>query len=1151
MKAPRLTLPKHWLTVLLGFGLAASQGHAAQIGVFTDADLTEFDPVLGVRVLKASQTWTADNQYILTDRVFIKNGQTLTIQPGTKIYGSVNENGSGKTDDSVGALIACRGGRLVADGTAANPIIFTSIRELEVETGVDSPFDPDSTVGPAPTAADGGQWGGVILLGNAPITVSDNLGANLGQAEIEGFLPAGSPSNDGDSRADAIEYGPDGNFPPDPTDDSGIIRYVSIRHGGYEFETGKEINGLTLGGVGSGTIIEHVEVYANSDDGVEFFGGTVNTKYLVMAYNQDDSFDIDMGHTGTHQFWFSVQAPGIADGGGEWDGIESNPSNGTNQAAGKNAGLQLSKPIIYNATFIGAGAAATPTVEKGNHGFTIEDYFNGELYNSVIDDFSGDLVNLRDGANSTGATPAMAHNTVGRFGGGTPGSNQTYITGVNSFNLFYNALGQVQNGNSAANTNPQYKTYTRNGSNVLTAIDPRPAGASPLLASNGATLQTGAPVATNYRGAFSASSNWAAGWTKLSKSGVLTSDLNLGANDVNVVGDTSVTTFDATLGVQVLTGTNQVWTADKTYILTDRVFIKNGQTLTIQPGTKIYGLTRENGAGKTDDSVGALIACRGGRLVADGTAANPIIFSSVKELESIRGTDVDGDTVVASAPTAADGGQWGGVILLGNAPITVSDNLGGNLGQAEIEGFLPAGSPSNDGDSRADAIEYGPDGNFPPDPADDSGIIRYVSIRHGGYEFETGKEINGLTLGGVGSGTIIEHVEVYANSDDGVEFFGGTVNTKYLVMAYNQDDSFDIDMGHTGTHQFWFSVQAPGIADGGGEWDGIESNPSNGTNQAAGKNAGLQLSKPIIYNATFIGAGATATPTVEKGNHGFTIEDYFNGELYNSVIDDFAGDLVNLRDGANSTGATPAMAHNTVGRFGGGTPGSNQTYITGVNSFNLFYNALGQVQNGNSAANTNPQYTTYTRSGSNVLTAIDPRPAAASPLLVSNGATLQTGAPTATTYRGAFGADNWASGWTKLSTSGVLVGGGSTPSDFDTWGAANGVSAGNLTGDVDGDGVTNEFEYAFGLNPQSGASSNAFLAQVNKATGKFSYTRRAVSLTGLEYNILTSSTLAGWTEDAGATQVVTGTVGDIETVEVTLSPALLAEGKLFIRVEFE
>ena len=1065
MKSPSFSSPRSWITGLFGVGMIASQSFGAQIDVFNDSSLTEFDATLGVRVLKASQTWTAGNQYILTDRVFIKNGQTLTIQPGTKIYGSVNDNGTPatKTDDKVGALIATRGGRLVADGTASAPIVFTSIRELEATLGVDSPYDPDSLIGPAPTAADGGQWGGIILLGNAYISQSDASGNNIGQAEIEGFLPSGSPSNDGDTLADAIEYGFDAGFPRDDADDSGIIRYVSIRHGGYEFSTGKEINGLTLGGVGSGTVIDYVEVYANTDDGIEFFGGTVNTKHLVMAFNQDDSFDIDSGHTGVHQFWFSVQRPGFADGGGEWDGIESSPSSTANQTAGKNNGLTLSKPIIYNATIVGPGATtptANVTVEKGNHGFTVEDYFNGELYNSVIDDFTGDLLNLKDGATSTGATPAFSHNTVGRFGGGTPGTNNSYITGTNTFSLFYDSLlGTAKNGNSNANTDPLYAKYTRDGNNNLTSIDPRPKAASPLLQANGATLQAGAPVVTNYRGAFG-TSNWAAGWTKLSQSGVLSGELNLGANDVNVMTSPAVSIFDATLGVQVLNG-SQTWTADKTYLLTDRLFIKNGQTLTIQPGTKIYGSVNDNGtpSTKTDDKVGAIIATRGARLVADGTASAPIVFSSINELESIRNADINGDGVISTAPTAADGGQWGGIILLGNAYISQSDASGNNIGQAEIEGFLPSGSPSNDGDTLADAIEYGFDAGFPRDDADDSGIIRYVSIRHGGYEFSTGKEINGLTLGGVGSGTIIDYVEVYANTDDGIEFFGGTVNTKHLVMAFNQDDSFDIDSGHTGVHQFWFSVQRPGFADGGGEWDGIESSPSSTANQTAGKNNGLTLSKPIIYNATIVGPGATtptANLTVEKGNNGFTVEDYFNGELYNSVIDDFKGRLLFLRDGETSTGATPSFGYNTVGRFGnnGVAVTTNASYIDGANTtHSLFYNALGQPQKNNSNANTNPLYTTYTRDSSNNLTAFDPRPQAGSPLLQANGATFQPAIAgiTATTYRGAFGTSNWAAGWTKLSQSGVLLG---APLD------------------TDGDGLTDDEELTRGTNPNLADTDN-------------------------------------------------------------------------------
>ncbi|MEM1085903.1 MAG: hypothetical protein AAGI48_17475, partial [Verrucomicrobiota bacterium] len=195
--------PTSTITAFCGLFGAVAALQAAQIDVYNDASLTEFSTAgeLGtsIRVIKADQTWTADNAYILTDRVFIPNGVTLTIEPGTTIYGSINENGAGKADDSVGSLIATRGGRLVAEGTAKKPIVFTSIRALEAAQGVDSPYDPDSVVGPAPSWDDAGHWGGLVLLGTSKVVTVDGSSVNAGTNEIEGFIPSGSPSNDGDS----------------------------------------------------------------------------------------------------------------------------------------------------------------------------------------------------------------------------------------------------------------------------------------------------------------------------------------------------------------------------------------------------------------------------------------------------------------------------------------------------------------------------------------------------------------------------------------------------------------------------------------------------------------------------------------------------------------------------------------------------------------------------------------------------------------------------------------------------------------------------------------------------------------------------------------------------------------------------------------
>ena len=429
-----MKLTKNKIAMLLGL-FAPAALHAANIDVYNDNTLTSFSTpsLLGtnIRIITANQTWTNDNTYFLTDRVFIPNGVTLTIMPGTKIYGSIDNKGTAtKSDDAVGSLVATRGGKLIADGTSANPIVFSSVREWESLSGnADSPYDVDLVDGPAPTANDGGQWGGVILLGKAFVSVIATDGSNRGSAAIEGFIDNASLSNDGETTGaipDAVQYGPSPAFPLDNSDNSGTLRYVSIRHGGYEFSSAREINGLTLGGVGSGTIIDYVEVYANSDDGIEFFGGTVNTSHVLMAFNQDDSFDIDQGYKGTNQFWFGIQVPGIADAGGEWDGVDGTiTGNAPNIAAAQTLANQA-KPIIYNGTFIGAGRSNTLTKlpslvgdvnwEKGNFAMHIEDYFNGEIYNSVFDDYADDLVKFNDNANSYGTTMKFQYNTIGRFG---------------------------------------------------------------------------------------------------------------------------------------------------------------------------------------------------------------------------------------------------------------------------------------------------------------------------------------------------------------------------------------------------------------------------------------------------------------------------------------------------------------------------------------------------------------------------------------------------------------------------------------------------------------------------------------------------------------------------------------------------------------
>ncbi len=260
------------------------------------------------------------------------------------------------------------------------------------------------------------------------------------------------------------------------------------------------------------------------------------------------------------------------------------------------------------------------------------------------------------------------------------------------------------------------------------------------------------------------------------------------------------------------TGT-MTWTKDKTYLLNGRVFVNEGQTLTIEAGTIIKG------AGGSGENASVLIVARGAKIIAEGSRELPIIFTS--EADEIA-RDKSGELSCPGGNLAPDfRGLWGGLVLLGKATINASES------ELAVEGIPTSEIRGLYGGSEDD---------------DNSGILRYVSIRHGGSSIGADNEINGLTLGAVGSGTTIDYVEVIANKDDGVEFFGGTVNTKHLVMTFCGDDAFDADEGYRGSNQFWVAFQDE-TADNGGEHDG---GPSD-----------CLLCEPytsfIVHNATFIG----------------------------------------------------------------------------------------------------------------------------------------------------------------------------------------------------------------------------------------------------------------------------------------------------------
>jgi len=262
------------------------------------------DPIKTNKVISSNitsnTTWYADTVYQLGGRITVTSGATLTIQPGTVIKGEAG------TGSNATALLVARGGKLMAEGTASLPIIFTSVAdeitpEMVAAGNFASP-NLDPTVN--------GLWGGVLIMGNAKISPKPGTAGELLEVQIEGI-----PTSDANGL-----YG--GN---NDADNSGVVKYVSIRHGGTNIGSGNEINGLTLGGVGNGTVIENIEIVANQDDGIEYFGGTITTKNVISWNCGDDALDTDQSFGGTIDN-FVVITP--ADHAFELDGPEGNYAAG-------------------------------------------------------------------------------------------------------------------------------------------------------------------------------------------------------------------------------------------------------------------------------------------------------------------------------------------------------------------------------------------------------------------------------------------------------------------------------------------------------------------------------------------------------------------------------------------------------------------------------------------------------------------------------------------------------------------------------------------------------------------------------------------------------------------------------------------------------
>lgn len=419
------------------------------------------------------------------------------------------------------------------------------------------------------------------------------------------------------------------------------------------------------------------------------------------------------------------------------------------------------------------------------------------------------------------------------------------------------------------------------------------------------------------------------------------------------------------------------WYSTNVYYLDRFVYVMEGAELHIEAGTVIKGKAGQ------DVNASALIVTRGGKIFAEGTRERPIIFTA----------EADDPSDPAALPLF-ERGLWGGVAIMGRAPINTAINAAGNAASPKYDVF--EGLP----DLQVDGQYVHRFGGG--DPHDSSGVLRYVSIRRAGTVFQPNRELNGLSLAGVGDGTVIEFVETFATADDGFEFFGGTVNTKYLISAFNDDDAFDADQGHNGKHQFWFAIQEPGRKDNGGELNG-EPNESNAGNPP--------VSNFQVWNATWIGAG-----TNTSGNRGFLIRVYSAPRFYNSIFTDFGGPAMRIADDKSGQYATNGVMEFRENLWYGFTrdPIWEDAYSA------LFFQTLAFS---NRVVDPRMRGISRTTDGG-----LDPRPQPGSPAWGPSSLTPPSdGFFTPVTYRGAFGEWNWAAGWSFLSASGVLTSEGATP----------------------------------------------------------------------------------------------------------------------------
>jgi PKD repeat protein len=596
--------------------------------------------------ITANETWTNNNVYILNGWVYVKAGATVTIQAGTVIKGDFATQG---------ALIIERDAKLVAVGTPDQPIVFTSQK--------------------SPGQRSYGDWGGVLLCGRATTNWAANAGNGTQQGE--GLTEGGT----------GVIYG--GGPTPNDDDSSGVLKYVRIEFGGIAFQPNSEINGLTCYGVGRKTVLEHIQVSYSGDDSFEFFGGTVNAKWLIAYRGWDDDFDTDNGYSGMIQYGLSVRDPNIADQSG------SNAFESDNDATGT-ANLPLTHPIFSNMTIVGPYVNNSTINSLFKRGLHLRRNTAECVYNSVICGYPTGLLieSSTTQANATGGALQFQNNVLAQMtdtlacttAANPNNSNGTFFIGDATLNNGWWGTAGFNNANYNSTSSLMFSN-----SSVATP-DLRPMAGSPLLTGasfSNANLTNSFFTPGTFRGAFDGTNNWTSCWSEWDPQ---TPAYNAAMNNTFTVTATagSTTTFcqggSVTLDAGGLAGATYLWSNNATT-----------QTINVTTsGTYSVIVTKSNGCSATSNSIvvtvnptptapvisanGPTTFCNGGNVMLTSSQASGIMWSDNSTAASINVsasgtydvtyTDANGCSATSAATTVTVNPNPSAPTITANGPTT-------------------------------------------------------------------------------------------------------------------------------------------------------------------------------------------------------------------------------------------------------------------------------------------------------------------------------------------------------------------------------------------------------------------------------------------------------------------------------------------------